>query len=278
MWVRSLVVGFPSDSFRRRQPLAPIIDYAVKTAVKWSECSGSGPSLRELIVAAGYPERADEVVERVAARMKEVAPSLPVEILLVIGDYLEPGSRSLLNLARSCRDLYGLLLARLYKSFSTTYLYRNLNATPKGKERSIWVPLGLEVIECLDLTSGYETGRCIDLLLAAQSNLVELSCNYGTLVPYSVRNVHFRKLRNLIIHLDESYFSRPGAPLPRMPNLATLMVEGYPNVGVMNMLGEILPPTARIDLDLTDHEDWAPEQMSERSVCLQDPQLDLSRH
>lgn len=45
----------------------------------------------------------------------------------MVGDYFEPGSRSLLNLARSCRELYGPLVKRLYKAIHV------LDRLPKAK-------------------------------------------------------------------------------------------------------------------------------------------------
>lgn len=46
------------------------------------------------------------------------APVFPNEIFVIIGAHMEPGTRSLLNLALASRALYELLLPRLYERFS----------------------------------------------------------------------------------------------------------------------------------------------------------------
>lgn len=76
---------------------------------------------------------------------------LPLELLIMIGDYLEPGSRSL---ARTCNDLYALLIPRgFYKSFFAENLYRDLDAIPKRKERSVQLPSGFKANKCRKLSS-----------------------------------------------------------------------------------------------------------------------------
>lgn len=50
-------------------------------------------------------------------------PTLPNEIFLMVAEYYKPGSRSLANLARTCRSLYELLVPKLYEHFEVANLY-----------------------------------------------------------------------------------------------------------------------------------------------------------
>lgn len=129
--------------------------------------------------------------------------ALPNELLVMIAHHLEPGSRSLLNLVRSCRDLYGLLLARLYKSFSSAYFYRSFDATSADFPGWFNVPLGAMHIESLDLIPGCdcEAGRGAQVLRSAGANLAELSCKWSIMEFVTFNDRGFPKLRKLTVLL-----------------------------------------------------------------------------
>lgn len=193
------------------------------------------------------------------------ARALPLELLIMIADYFEPGSRSLLNLARSCHDLYMLLIARLYKSFSARCLYRDIGVASRKKKQRPQVPHGLDVIERLDVMSGFkdEMAEWIDLVHNARGSLVELACDSNILTSLSY--IQLPKLRKLTVDLTEL----PAYIVSKWqcaPNLETLKLLGPPDVKVMNMLGSGLPTTARIDIEIVEYENWEPEQMSEAFV------------
>lgn len=50
------------------------------------------------------------------------SPVFPKELFLELVQYLKPGSRTLLNLASTCRDLYALLLPRLLEKIDSNLL------------------------------------------------------------------------------------------------------------------------------------------------------------
>lgn len=52
----------------------------------------------------------------------------PNEILVMIGQHLEPGTRTLTNLARSCSALYRMLVPHLYSSVDLKCLLRKPGA------------------------------------------------------------------------------------------------------------------------------------------------------
>lgn len=214
------------------------------------------------------PDRRDAPADAEPFGDKDIH-ALPNELLVMIGDYLKPGSRSLLNLARSCRDLYGLLLKRLYKSFSSENFYRNFDAMPRGQERSPWVPSGLKVIECLDLMSdrGYQLGRREELLYRVGDNLVELSCSSIIMDSSFFDDGYFPKLRKLTMWLEEPPYKEIPARWRGAPNLATLELQGYPDVKAMNMFGDSLRSTTRIGLEIYGHfVVWNLAKMSEAFV------------
>lgn len=87
-------------------------------------------------------------------------PVFANELFVMIGGYLEPGTRSLLNLARASRALYELLLPRLYERFSLVTILSKWYEVPGCRIRSpgslhpnSQLPLGAERIKALDSTT-----------------------------------------------------------------------------------------------------------------------------
>lgn len=196
------------------------------------------------------------------------AQILPVELLAMIGDYFAPGSRSLLNLARTCRQLYGLLLKRLYKSFSAESIYRNFGNAKSFQKRGSWLPSGFDVVERLDAVPGpsNETFRRGELVRRVQNSVLELSCGWELMHTHTFKHIQLPMLRALTMVLEK-------APLQGLmawrgaPNLQTLKLQGYPNVKIMNWFNACLPAATRVDLDFFDGEHWEPATMSPQFVA-----------
>lgn len=102
---------------------------------------------------------------------EEVA--LPMELLLMIAEHFEPGTRNLLNFARPSRHLYDLLLPRLYERIkvpdSLSVLERSI---PTSKSRTS-IATGLVHVRVLDLVTPGDQFRRLGLIRACK-NLVEL--------------------------------------------------------------------------------------------------------
>lgn len=74
----------------------------------------------------------------------------PNEIFAMIGGYFDPGTKSLFNLARTCRSLYELLLLRLYKTFSLNWDLVRMPRPSHFYSRRESVPSGLTAIHRLE--------------------------------------------------------------------------------------------------------------------------------
>lgn len=76
----------------------------------------------------------------------------PNEIFLLIGTQLEPGTRSLLKLARTCRAMYWLLLPRLYESFSVQKVHGKVGMAQRDDSLThTAIPYGLGLVKKLDV-------------------------------------------------------------------------------------------------------------------------------
>lgn len=77
-------------------------------------------------------------------------PVFPVEIFPLIANYLDPGTTSLLELARTCRTLYELLLPRLYECFSTAEVSSKVRKALRSDASKSSLPHGLSLVRKLD--------------------------------------------------------------------------------------------------------------------------------
>lgn len=104
-----------------------IAQLEAELATKNEQLNAMKERLDAVGVHHGAPEGSTDLVTRrptspaAGAEVRHIERGgliFPNEIFLMISEYLSPGTRSLLSLARTCRALYELSLPRLYVAFS----------------------------------------------------------------------------------------------------------------------------------------------------------------
>lgn len=190
-------------------------------------------------------------------------PIFPNEIFLLIGGQLEPGTRSLLSLARTCRATYSLLLPRLYEAFSVTSVYSK--ADPGQFQKRLDVPNGFAQVKRLDvvLDGDWEEGNRLSLMLACP-NVTELTCDADMFFELVSRPISRRpNLKVLTIHCTTSNDGGSFLNLldyKGMPKLRKLVLRGQPNVDLFAFISRF-SPLNQVDIEL-DHVDclvdWNP--------------------
>lgn len=107
----------------------------------------------------------------------------PNELFVMISEYFEPGTRNLLNLARTCRELYALLLPRLYHTFDVPKIASIWKDAMRvqgyyDEDEFPTIPSGLDHVKVLDLScSPFDQIYSQSSLIFACANVVELRLN-----------------------------------------------------------------------------------------------------
>lgn len=178
--------------------------------------------------------------------------TLPTELLLMIAEYFQPGTRNLLNLARASRNLYELLLPRLYERLKVPDIFTPFKHIRRSLRKTS-LKSGLVHVRALDLvTPGDWFQRC-GLIWACQ-NLVELRIEFS--------NDH-KELLDLTLELVprlEKLTVWAGKALPQdlserelyLPNLRELSLEGTPSFELIEFLAENLPDLERVHIAFDD--------------------------
>lgn len=227
------------------------------------------------------PENA--VARASPSKAGDAPPVFPNELFLAISRLLAPGSISLLNLARSCRALYSLLLPRLYESFSYEWLSHSTAVARQpitfpilGEIGEPSVPSGLKSVKTLDLRWDKHPSPLGLAFLC--KNAVEIICSWDLFLSDSLLMVKLPNLEVLRVanfgwlqHLFQAWVDRrpqePPGPWDGIPNLRRLVLMTLPDIAIMRFFGASLPSQAEIELDLIDFfEDWEPTQMPESFI------------
>lgn len=174
---------------------------------------------------------------------------LPTELLLMIAEYFEPGTRNLLNLARSSRHLYDLLVPRLYKRIKVPDILSVL-------ERAFWrlrfgtsVETGLLRTQVLDLVTPGTKSRRYKLICACQ-NLVELRIEFSISHKelFDLDTYATPRLEKLTVWAgNDLALDFPGRHL-WLPKLRELTLEGTPSSELMELLANSLPDLEHVHL------------------------------
>lgn len=182
-------------------------------------------------------------------------PALPMELLLMIAKYFDPGTRSLLNFARASRNLYKMLLPLLYERLKFPGTPSSFN--PPFKKRTI--PCGLSHVRTLDLVNPPDMDQREWALIMCE-NVVELSvlCMRDCSDLDMLLQQNLERLENLTVWAGE-YLEQGCLPTPMpadFPNLKQLVLKGTPSFLLAECLASCLPDLHCVHLDL---DDWLPE-------------------
>lgn len=203
-------------------------------------------------------------------------PIFPNEIFPLIATYLEAGTRPLLNLARSCRSLYGLLLSHLYESFSTGKICGKVDMATRWRRGTSSLTHGLAFVKDLDAATWEVPDFVRDELVMACKNVVKLECDVEMFHTIYSKKAVFPLLERLDLWLPDD--DDLGAGLARgnkrfqeriyhgMPNLRCLILKGMPCVELMELFPDSCPLLSFIWLSIDD-EEFNPTEMPERFVA-----------
>lgn len=197
-----------------------------------------------------------ETSDEVAQGDKDMpdAPLLPNEIFLVIAAHLEPGTRSLSNLARSSRSLYEILISRLYKCFSVRKICDKITKVTQAHNSASSLPYGLASVQEIDARDLDDEQPKRARLVAACTNLVKLECDLSVFHSMCHEAAEFPRLEMLDLYVDwelhglavsnlQSWMRR--APENRvyhgMPNLRILKLGGQLCVALTQLLVDSCP-------------------------------------
>lgn len=200
--------------------------------------------------------------EQNATETKEI-PMLPNEIISMISEYFNPGSRTLANLSQSCRGLYELLLPRLYHEFSLQDVCRVVNRITTHTGRSKSLPFCVDAIAKLDTRLGDAEISVVRRLLFNCDNVVELGCDWLDFCQlFSWGPIDPREnLEVLTIHLDSNFPSFLTCPMndDLFPKLRTLNLEGTANARAMRFFDDQCPSIEEVNVEFWEVEEgWDP--------------------
>lgn len=194
----------------------------------------------------------------------------PPEIFLQIADFCGAGSRKLLHLASASRDLYELLLPKLYHSFSVgktisfdrpirddgdTYCFRII--PPDAP----YVESGLPLVKKLDASFQVSELQSERLRLLRQCiNVEEVTCDVIIWkdLCYVMGELNRRTtIKKLTVEVDPNFedpvwFPSPEPPL--LPMLFQLHLAGKPTNGVFKYFDREMPHLREVHCDFT--WDW----------------------
>lgn len=177
--------------------------------------------------------------------------TLPNELLLAIADYFEPGTRDLLHFARASRNLYELLIPRLYERISLPNIDSTLfhaAARPSSANPRDDLPSGLRHVRVLDVVDMVPFATCHQLLKCC-GNLVELAmeCSRYRSDLDTFMDLNFPRLQKLIVWagpgLERGVWPpgvEPAFPLVQFPNLKELVLRGTATFALMEYLAASL--------------------------------------
>lgn len=187
-----------------------------------------------------------------ASEANNKGPLLPNEIFLMIAEHLDPGTPSLLALARSCRALYGLLLPRLYEVVRMIQFYERLGSIFPSKKDNTSLSGRWLTVKQLDATLGW---RAVDyrlgtVLVASCQHVVKLSCTWFRFESLCESGAQRCRLKVLDIH--SSYDEMPEDAIDSyhgMPNTSELKITRYTNEHMNNFFVRSFPNLAKIWFD-----------------------------
>lgn len=202
-----------------------------------------------------------------AAETPEI-PILPNEIILKIAEYFTPGSRTLANLAKSCRGLYELLLPQRYKEFSVQDVYSKLYAVARRPKS---LPSCLNAVEKLETRLGYLEGMIPDGLTHGSRNVVELGCNWMVFCslygPWTQSTREKLEVLNVTMTPDcpspilDILRRRWGRTRCRCPNLRVLRLDGQVNVAAMQFFDAHFARLQEVHVGFTAGSEWDPTEL-----------------
>lgn len=210
----------------------------------------------------------------IALSDRETEPIFPSELFLMISEYLEPGTRTLANLAQSCSGLYRILLPRLYYSIDLKRLLGKLDAAMDIKPEINSRVLGCGLVKVAELDVFLDREWMIERqarIVNSCSGLKHLICSWSMIDSYAFDGCDFPEtLETLEVYGDqvswrEGWRKREDASLYDNPNFRKLKLKGMPNYRAFEIFASSLPPQATIDLDFTelrrDTWDWEPDRL-----------------
>lgn len=184
---------------------------------------------------------------------------LPNEIFLMIVKYLDSGSRTLLNLAKSCRTLYEILVPLLYESISMEHWsYKFKDTLEAGKH---WppstLPVGPEFVKELILVPNHGSISWQDLdLVRSCKNVVELACSWDYFVKILRYGRVMEKLEILHVYTGLQTGKEIPAKWDCTPNLRLLNLKGNPTTKTMQFFGTHLPSSASMFVEFQVFDAW----------------------
>lgn len=200
-------------------------------------------------------------------------PVFPNELFILISRFLEPGTRPLLNLARTCRSLYELLLPDLYAKFSIEGVYKKASMAARDGNVALILPHGLALVQSLDARFSPEAELDIRLNVALGCRrAVKMQCDmqiFRMLVAHDGAVFQYLETLELDVDTDEDalyefVFTFANRPYHGMPNLRNLKISGEPCIELMQMFVNSCPLLNWIDADFSGHEfsdGWDPRDI-----------------
>lgn len=214
-------------------------------------------ALNEKLAPVGSTSNATKLSPKEAA---VGAQALPNELFLVVAKFLNPGTKSLLNLARATTKLYMLLLPRLYETISLDRLLRNkvggtrLQPAPQAMSgRNFVLPNRFAKVKHLDTYLGSRRGKRRLFLSDSCVNVTSLCCDWESFATLLDLEYCRPNLESLEIYVSGAWMTpRPqtwdesGASFPK---LRDVKYRGYPDFTIMAFIGQDLPQVERISVE-----------------------------
>lgn len=130
----------------------------------------------------GHIDRPAKASKPVARRGGTKVPPLPLEIWLMVAEYIYPGTSDFANLARSCKALYRLLAPLHFKHFGLGEAYDIARGALRSRLTASSVPHGMELVEVLDLMPMKWSDLAFQTeVVATSTNIRELHCTWEQL-------------------------------------------------------------------------------------------------
>lgn len=194
-------------------------------------------------------------------------PTLPNEIFLMIAVCLGPGSRSLSNLARTCRSLYQLLVPKLYEHFEVAKLDLKLrNLSRRSLEQCSTLPNGLTSVKFLDVHVQKWDSHGILYLISACRNVERLKCAWFDFLNIISNRWIRPQLHTLELDLNGD-LDTVLRPYHGMPNLRHLFIAGRPYTPALQFFLTNFHSLTSIDVEFYEGlQEWDVSEMPEDFV------------
>lgn len=193
-------------------------------------------------------------------------PVFPAELMIAIAGFLDPGSRTLSNLARTCRTLYELLVPHLFKSIDLDLSgWKFKGAIRDDPSTPSRLPYGIHFVKrirrCRRIGGTAGCIRCERAIMEACPNLIEVNCSL-TFFAESMVGATLPRLE--LLGLDLDYLPRATispSHFAGLFSLRTLKITGYPSGLILELLGSGFPNLETVDADFAAKRIWEPRRL-----------------